>query len=85
MSKRAILQDRDISQVTSNVKTKRLYVALHFTTAEFDYDTGRIFVAQLLEHLERIAPNATHQTERDHQPTEIRVRAEIEESWHHME
>lgn len=59
MPKRTILQDRDISQITSDIKTKRVYVELHFVTTEFDYDTGRAFVAQLLKHLERIAPDDT--------------------------
>ena len=58
--KRTILQDQDISNITSDTRTKRLYVELHFCTAEFDYDTGRAFAAQLLTHLERIAPDGPH-------------------------
>ena len=57
MPKRTILQDRDISQITSNVTTKRVYLELHFCTTEFDYETGCVFAAQLLKHLERIAPD----------------------------
>jgi len=62
MPKLTILQDRDIAQITSNVKTQRLYVELHFVTAEFDYQTGRRFAAQLLAHLERIAPHGKTKT-----------------------
>jgi hypothetical protein len=57
--KRTILQDQDISQITSDIKTKRVYIELHFVTTEFDYATGRAFAAQLLKHLERIAPRDT--------------------------
>ena len=59
LPKRTILQDRNISQITSNVTTKRVYIELHFCTTEFDYATGRRFAAQLLKHLERIAPHDT--------------------------
>ena len=55
--KRPILQDRDIAQMTINTKTKRLYLELHFVTVELDYNTGRVFAAQLLDGLERIAPD----------------------------
>ena len=55
--KRTVLQDEDVSQITSNVKTKTISVTLHFVTAEFDYDSGKLFATQLLTHLERIAPD----------------------------
>ncbi len=55
--KRTILQDRTIAQINSDVKKKCIYLELHFVTTEFEYDTGRIFVAQLLDHLERISPH----------------------------
>jgi hypothetical protein len=54
---RALIQDRDITQITSDITTKRIYIELHFVTTEFDYITGKRFATQLLEHLERIAPN----------------------------
>lgn len=56
MPKRTILQDRDIVSITSNIATQTVWLELHFVTAEFDYETGRRFAAQLLEHLDRIAP-----------------------------
>ena len=88
MPKRPLLQDRDISQITSNITTKRVYLTLHFVTAEFDYDTGRAFAAQLLEQLERIAPDGpttTHQTERDRQPSAVRVQREAAADWRDLE
>jgi len=57
MPKRTVLQDRDLAQITSNVKTKSVYIELHFVTAEFDYPQGMAFATQLLAHLERIAPD----------------------------
>lgn len=57
--RRPILQDRDLTNITSDVATQRVYVELHFVTAEFDYHTGKRFASQLLLHLERIAPNDT--------------------------
>ena len=60
--KRTILQDQDITTITSNVQTHTVYVTLHFVTAEFDYDTGKAFAAQLLAHLERIAPHGRTKT-----------------------
>lgn len=57
--RKSLLQDRDITQITSDAATKRVYIELHFVTTEFDYDTGKRFAAQLLSHLERIAPDDT--------------------------
>lgn len=61
-TKKSMVQDVDIAQVTSNVTTRRIYVQLHFVTAEFDYNTGRVFIEQMLKHLERIAPDAPQKT-----------------------
>lgn len=62
MPKRPILQDRDIAQISSNVKTRSVLVELHFVTAEFDYERGTVFATQLLSHLERIAPHGPTKT-----------------------
>lgn len=59
--RKSLLQDRDITTVSSDGATQRVYVTLHFVTAEFDYHTGKRFVNQLLSHLERIAPASTPQ------------------------
>lgn len=60
--RKSLLQDRDITTVSSDGATQRVYVTLHFVTAEFDYATGKRFVNQLLSHLERIAPAGTPHT-----------------------
>lgn len=84
---RAAIQDRDIAQITSDCTAKRIYLSLHFVTTEFDYLTGRRFATQLLEHLERIAPDGptTPETERDHQSPASGVRDALEGTWHDLE
>ena len=55
-TKRTNVQDVDISNISVDRKKRVIYLEVHFTTVEFDYETGVIFIDQFKRHLDTIAP-----------------------------
>lgn len=54
---RTDVQDKTPQDLTVDLERKRLYLTLHFVTAEFDYQTGMDFALMVREAVDRIAPD----------------------------
>ena len=60
--KRTTVQDVTISEMTTDLELKKVYITLHFVTVEFDYYMGMDFVNQLRAKLDLIAPILPHKS-----------------------
>jgi hypothetical protein len=63
--KRTTVQDQSPQELTVDLERAKVYLSLHFVTAEFDYQTGMDFAIQFRAMVERIAPQLPHRSTTD--------------------